>query len=266
MSAAEVQSYLNSEAFMRNYCYQSELLSLNSRWPQHIKAYCHYCRQSTEMAYRSLWSYNLREGLTCKKCGLNTRQRLMSYLIRQCVQDGFRIYLYEQRTRFFARIRDTLPQCELVGSEYLGESRAPGERVGKLIHEDAANLSFESDSFDIIVSQDVFEHVPDIDAAFREAFRVLKKGGILLLSVPFFWDKEKTEKCAVIEDGQVMILRSPVYHGNPMSRKGSLVYHNFGWDLADIIRNAGFSDAELYFYHSIPCGYIGINNVWTIIK
>lgn len=51
---------------------------------------------------------------------------------------------------------------------------------------DAERLPYQSNSFDAITSLDVFEHLKDDEAAFREACRVLKPGGTLVLSVPAF--------------------------------------------------------------------------------
>lgn len=47
-------------------------------------------------------------------------------------------------------------------------------------------LPFLEGSFDAVVALDVFEHIEDDSAALREAWRVLKPGGSLVLSVPAF--------------------------------------------------------------------------------
>ncbi|MBI5707608.1 MAG: class I SAM-dependent methyltransferase [Armatimonadetes bacterium] len=47
-------------------------------------------------------------------------------------------------------------------------------------------LPFSTGSFDAIVALDVFEHIENDQAAMNEALRVLKPGGILVLSVPAF--------------------------------------------------------------------------------
>ena len=57
---------------------------------------------------------------------------------------------------------------------------------------DIQNIDFESEMFDYIVCNHVMEHIPNDVAAFRELFRVLKKGGELILSVPFNLSREKT--------------------------------------------------------------------------
>ncbi len=48
----------------------------------------------------------------------------------------------------------------------------------------AEKLSFDSDFADIIMSNQVLEHVNDENLAVKEAYRVLKKGGIFTGSVP----------------------------------------------------------------------------------
>jgi SAM-dependent methyltransferase len=49
---------------------------------------------------------------------------------------------------------------------------------------DAQNLPFASESFDLVVSDDVIEHLVDTDSYAREISRVLSRGGWLFLSTP----------------------------------------------------------------------------------
>lgn len=50
---------------------------------------------------------------------------------------------------------------------------------------DITNIPEPDDSFDAIMCIEVFEHLPDPIAALREFSRLLKKGGVLILTAPF---------------------------------------------------------------------------------
>ncbi|MCC7230802.1 MAG: class I SAM-dependent methyltransferase [Fimbriimonadaceae bacterium] len=58
--------------------------------------------------------------------------------------------------------------------------------LSRLIQGDGQHLPIKGESFDAIVGLDIFEHIPDDRLAFAEAFRILRPGGILVLSVPAF--------------------------------------------------------------------------------
>jgi ubiquinone/menaquinone biosynthesis C-methylase UbiE len=52
------------------------------------------------------------------------------------------------------------------------------------VHGDAQCLPFANGSFDLIVSCETIEHLPDVHAAIREMHRVTRPGGKLFLTTP----------------------------------------------------------------------------------
>ena len=53
-----------------------------------------------------------------------------------------------------------------------------------VVRGDATALPFADSSFDLVMSTDVWEHLADDETAAREAFRVCRPGGRLLVAVP----------------------------------------------------------------------------------
>lgn len=209
-----------------------------------------------------LWEPNWRERAVCPACQLNTRQRVIAARVRQFVaaRAGARadVYLMEQVTPIFAWLKDNVAGARFVGSEYLGPSLAGGAVRDGVRHEDVERLSFPDAAFDLVVSDDVLEHVNDPLRALREVLRVLRPGGVLLLTVPFDPASDANVRRAELSGGGVKHLLPAVYHGNPVSQEGSLVFTDFGWELLAQIREIGFRDVAMHLYWSRAHGYFGV--------
>jgi len=167
------------------------------------------------------------------------------------------VYAMESVTSFFAYLNGKYPEWRVVGSEFMGPDIESGTYIDGIRHEAVESLSFVSESLDLIVSNDVFEHVPDLIRGLGECARVLRPGGRLSFTIPFHYRADSTVRRARINNGVVEHLADPVYHGNPVSEDGSLVFHDIGWDVLDICRTAGFRDAYVLSYYGLEYGYVG---------
>lgn len=204
------------------------------------------------------------ETSVCSECGLNSRMRaLWDFLKVRCELERYRrVYIAEQVTSFYRRLKKKVPS--LIGSEYLGPGYKSGavtvslKNLERVRHEDLRALSFDDGIFDLVITQDVFEHIFDYKKAFAEIHRVLAPEGILVFTIPFFWNSEQTViRASVGNDGKIIHHLPPEIHGNPVSNEGSLCFQNFGWDILTDLRKAGFSDAIAHLYWGPWQGHLG---------
>lgn len=74
-------------------------------------------------------------------------------------------------------------KCKKVTSVNLNDERVVTEGY-EFIKVNDVYLPFENDSFDIVVSNQVIEHLPYQDIHINEIYRVLRKGGIAYVATP----------------------------------------------------------------------------------
>jgi len=229
-----------------------------------VSGYCQVCGCEQDFQldfqYSSGEMPNYRERLSCPGCGLNSRQRfLVSTVLKKLSQHPeTKVYLYEQVTPVFKELQKRLGMERVTGSEYISTELPSGTVVDGIRHENAENLSFADESFDFIVSCDVFEHVNDYKKCFREAARILRGGGgTIYFSIPFLCDRQENFRRAEIMDGNIVYHADAVYHGNPIRSDGALVFWDYGWDLLKDIKDAGFCDVYMLPYYNRENGYLG---------
>lgn len=199
---------------------------------------------------------NWRERLTCPNCGCNNRQRFIAHEIFQRYEPGMRILMHEQKTHIFSRLQRELPTLE--GFEYMGRDYVSGAYYDGVRYEDPSNCTFADEEFDIVISSDILELVPDYRAALQETYRILRSGGKFVFTVPFKANSIETEIRARIQEDTVVFNGEPLYYPNPIEGYKPLpVYHIFGWDILKVLEECGFRDACGKVYYGIKEGYLG---------
>lgn len=82
------------------------------------------------------------------------------------------------------------PSAQLYGADIsriaLQSASKEVPKAKILLIDDDQKVPIASKSLDFVVSLDVIEHIYDTEKVFREFNRLLKKGGFLLLSTPYF--------------------------------------------------------------------------------
>jgi SAM-dependent methyltransferase len=84
---------------------------------------------------------------------------------------------------------DILPEAVLSSRRYASAQRLEGQAPGRVHSEvqDGRSLTYADGSFDAAYSVSVLEHIPDCgdSAAIRELIRVVRPGGIVVVTVPY---------------------------------------------------------------------------------
>lgn len=231
-----------------------------------VAGHCGVCRRDSQFLLDRYFGIeladgtslpNFRERLECGFCGLNTRMRAaLQFLEEQEATAQSRIYATEQMSKLFAALQARYP--DLTGSEYLRDGTAPGRtNAAGIRHEDGTALTFADGSFDYILSFDVLEHIPDYMTALREIVRCLRPGGKLLLTVPFAIEEQAHVERARIENGEIVHILPPEYHGDILDDGGALCFRHFGWDICEDLVAAGFASSALHFYWSKRLALMG---------
>jgi ubiquinone/menaquinone biosynthesis C-methylase UbiE len=102
---------------------------------------------------------------------------------------------------------------------------------------DAQSLPFEDNSFDLVVCYFGYMMVPDKEKAYAEAFRILKKGGMLVMAT---WDKLDSNEASYIFR---MALKQ--YLGDTLPESYKVPFSMYDSELiSTMLKRAGFSSVD----------------------
>jgi SAM-dependent methyltransferase len=196
---------------------------------QEWAGYCPICDGiSTFHAYGTWY----RDELVCLGCGSVPRQRALFLVLATLRPDWRSLRIWEVAPAGAAS--DKLRrECARYMASHFWPDVTPGQLVDGVRCEDLERPTFDSDSIDVVVSSDVFEHVLDVDAALAQVARVLVPGGIHVWTTPRYRDLAVSRPRAQRGAGAVEYLLPAEYHGDPVNPEGALVTFDWGLDLAD---------------------------------
>ena len=244
-----------------------------------IKGYCNLSASETEFI---ISSENLRENIISQISRSINRHRQIVCAISMALFDcpyaslaeiaihinqrHLRVYSADANSVLFYFLKQNLNPELFVCSEFFGPNFQSGEVINGILHEDLQQTSFADETFDIILTSEVFEHIPDAISAEREIVRILRKDGIYCFTVPFApYSEHDVILAEVNETGEINYLAEPQYHGDPLRPdEGILVYRIFSFnDLKQ--RFEGLRcEFKTYRFWSKALGVLD-NNAWVKI-
>ena len=158
----------------------------------------------------------------CPQCGSRERHRLMHLWVTEGGGDrlaGRRILHFAPEKTVLRRMRDN-PLYESADLHQPGVTH----RV------DITRVPLPDAGYDVVIANHVLEHIPDDRQAMRELFRLLRPGGVAVLSVPINATRQQTYENAAVT--------TPEQRHGAFLRRGHRRY--YGLDFAERLAEAGF--------------------------
>ena len=201
-----------------------------------------------------------RESMNCVSCGAKLRARRLARVILECYPVGDppaparslldwvvdpqirRLRIAEiNRIDGVHEVLSRLPGLMFSDyAEFASESNDNAPRS-----EDLTRLTYSDRSFDLVLTSETLEHVPDLGRALAEIHRVLVPGGLHIFTVPVLPGITRTYARARLRpDGTMEPVAPMIFH--PGGDVGYLVFTEIGSDFPDRLRESGF-EVEIRF-------------------
>lgn len=202
--------------------------------------FCPCCDSEVIFSSKNSW---LRDYYTCSKCGSIPRERALMYCIEKFYPNWRDLSIHESSPANRGASIKLKRECKHYLATHFFPDRPLGEEEKGYLNINLESQDFENEMFDLVITQDVMEHVFYPGKAFSEIARTLNTGGSYIFTVPLVNKNKPSEIWASINnDGTIEFLKEPEYHGNPIDANGCPVTMHWGYDICDFI----FKHSGLY--------------------
>jgi SAM-dependent methyltransferase len=132
----------------------------------------------------------------------------------------------------------------------------PGSYRDGIRCENLESMTFSDGSFDMVITQDVLEHVLTPQRALAEIGRILRPGGAHIFTVPWYAPRPTYVRAAASATG-IEYFAEKDYHGNPIDDTGALVVTEWGADLPELIFRYSGMITAVFLTHDPHLGLEG---------
>jgi SAM-dependent methyltransferase len=220
--------------------------------------YCPICEQETTYKATHSWYRGYLRCLSCPN-GSVPRERALAIVMNETVPEWRSMSIHESSPID----RGLSVKIRLEAKHYVPSQFYPDQPLGAYVNnfrnEDLQRQTFRDSSFDLFISQDVFEHIPDPQKAVSEVWRTLRPGGIAINTFPVRkWQSVSIERrVEFLDNGELRHLKPAEYHGNPISNDGALVTVDYGYDIHQKIAEWADFDVRVYRFNDRTHGILG---------
>lgn len=194
------------------------------------EGYCPICESETVFSAKHDW---FRSHLLCERCRSVPRERALFVTLTNLFPNWRQLSIHESSPAPRGGSVRFKNECHQYMATQYDPAIPFGTRhpSGAYQSEDLENQTFADQLFDIVITQDVMEHLFDPIRATHEIARTLRPGGAHIFSVPIVRKQAPSQRRARFVDGKIEHLLPEQYHGNPIDAKGSLVTIDWGYDI-----------------------------------
>jgi len=221
------------------------------------KGICVCCDSRQVFRTDSDW---FRDTLICRNCGSLVRDRALALILHEVSPNWRELTIHESspaQRGLSARMAREAPGY--LATQYFRHAAA-GSLVAGVRNEDLENQTFLDETFDLVITLDVMEHIFDPERVYREIYRTLKNGGYYLHTFPIRKSVVEAFKALArrTANGSIQHLTAtPEYHGNPVDDRGSLVVYDYGYDITRQIADWAPFDVRISRFWDQTHGIIG---------
>lgn len=204
----------------KNFCYREVL------WPQLIIDW--------QLAPAEADYINRQQGYCCVACGNNLRSIALALAILSS-------YAYRGPLNHFVETpaAQNLHVLEINEAGGLTSTikKLAGHQLINYPQHDMTNLSFEKNTFDLVIHSDTLEHISNPIAGLAECRRVLKESGRCIFTIPIITGRLTRSRAGL----------SGSFHGAANEAGTDLVVQTeFGADMWKFVFEAGFKSATIH--------------------
>ena len=133
--------------------------------------YCYCCEAETDFVSFNPW---LRDNFKCSNCGSIPRERALMKVVNDRFPNWKNMAIHESSPGRRGASALLKKSCGNYTASQFYPNLELGAKKDEFVNIDLENQSFEDKRFDIVITQDVMEHVYNPEKAFKEIARTLK--------------------------------------------------------------------------------------------
>lgn len=194
------------------------------------QGFCPLCGRETTFLAQYDW---FRDHLKCVRCGSVPRERALFAVLEDFYPNWRDLRVHESSPGNRGASPKLRAECANYSTSQFDERLELGavDTERGFRNENLEALTFDDGSFDIFITQDVFEHIFRPDLAIKEIARTLRSGGAHVCTVPLVRKGQKSFRRAGNKGGDIVHFAEPQFHGNPVKSEGALVTFDWGYDI-----------------------------------